>query len=73
MHGLAECQPLCPPGRDVTSGLLLLPNGPEESYVSLLGFLVLSHLPRTGSPLLALCLGSRAPYVNVLNVQENSF
>lgn len=62
-----------PQVRDVTSGLLLLLNGLEESYVSLLGFLILSHLPRTGSPLLALCLGPRAPYVNVLNVQEKSF
>ena len=69
--GLVEWQ--SPPVRGATTGLLPLLNGPEESYISFLGFLVLSHLPRTLSPLPALFPGPREPYVNILNKQENIF
>lgn len=69
--GLVEWQ--SPPVRGVASGLLPLLNGPEESCISFLGFLVLSHLPRTLSPLPALFPGPREPYVNILNKQENIF
>ena len=67
--GLAEWQ--SPPVRGVTSGLLPLLNGPEESYISFLGFLALSHLPRTLSPLPAQFPGPQEPYMNVLNKQES--
>lgn len=69
--GLAEWQ--SPPVRGVTSGLLPLLNGPEGSYISFLGFLVLSHLPRTLSPLPSLFPGPQEPYMNVLSKQENFF